>query len=211
MMAGLRDAARSALVRIHVAALIPLGMPLAATAATDAKTPPASSQTPAPAASPSPSPVAASGITLPPPPDASNPTPEHVALARRLILATGVSRSFTVMIGEFMDQIGNSVTQERPDLIQDMHAVLDQLRPEFDRQSDEMIDASARIYARLLSEKDIDTILAFYDSEAGKRYVALQPDFLNQLIPGTQAWQQKIASNMMSRVRAEMKKKGHDL
>ena len=146
-----------------------------------------------------------------PPPDAANPTPPHVALARRLILATGVPRSFYVMIDEFMEQIGNSVTQERPDLVNDTRAVLVQLKPEFDRQSEEMIDQSARIYATLLSEKDIDTILAFYDSEAGKRYVALQPSFVNQLISGSQAWQQKIANSMMARVREEMKKKGHNL
>ncbi len=35
--------------------------------------------------------------------------------------------------------------------------------------------------------------------------------FLYQLLPGLQAWQQKISITMMSRVREEMKKKGHDL
>lgn len=150
-------------------------------------------------------------VSLPPPPDAANPTPEHVAKARRLILATGISRSFQIMIAEFMDQIGNTFTQARPDLVHDMNGVLEQLKPEFDKQSDEMIDQSARIYATLLSEQDIDTILAFFNSQAGKRYVGLQPLFLNQLLSGTQAWQQKIAINMMARVREEMKKKGHDL
>ena len=156
-------------------------------------------------------PTGTNGVPLPPPADAANPTPEHIAQARRLILATGISRSFDVMIAEFMDQIGNSVTQERPELVQDMHNVLDGLKPEFGKQAEEMVDQSARIYASLLSEKDIDTILTFYNTEAGKRYVAMQPLFLNQLLSGTQAWQQKIAINMMARVRAEMKKKGHNL
>ena len=146
-----------------------------------------------------------------PPPDAANPTPDHIAKARRLILATGISRSFQIIIPEFMDQIGNTLTQSRPELVQDTNLVLEKLRPEFERQSDEMIDQSARIYATLLSEKDIDAILAFFDSDAGKRYVGAQPLFLNQLVSGMQAWQQKISINMMSRVREEMKKKGHDL
>ena len=139
------------------------------------------------------------------------PTAEHIAKARELILATGISRSFQIIIPEFMDQIGNTLTQARPDLVHDMIAVLDQLRPEFDKQSDEMIDQSARIYASLLSEKDIDAILTFFNSDAGRRYVAAQPLFLNQLVSGMQAWQQKISINMMNRVREEMKKKGHDL
>ena len=89
----------------------------------------------------------------PPAPDA-NPSPEHIAKARRLILATGISRSFQIIIPEFMDQIGNTLTQARPDLVHDMIVVLDQLKPEFEKQSDEMIDLSARIYATLLTEKD---------------------------------------------------------
>lgn len=154
---------------------------------------------------------AASPVQAHKPADTAEPTPEHIAKARQLILATGISRSFQVIVPEFMDQIGNTLTQARPDLVHDMNIVMDELRPEFDRQSDEMINLSARIYATLLSEKDIDDILRFFNSEAGKRYVGAQPLFLNQLVSGMQAWQQKISINMMARVRQEMKKKGHDL
>ena len=139
------------------------------------------------------------------------PSAAHIAKARRLILATGISRSFQIIIPEFMDQIGTTLTQSRPELVHDVDLVLMQLKPEFERQSDEMIDQSARIYATLLSEHDIDAILAFFDSGAGKKYVGAQPLFLNQLVSGMQAWQQKISINMMTRVREEMKKKGHDL
>ena len=145
------------------------------------------------------------------PPSQPNLSPAHIAKARQLILATGISRSFQIIVPEFMDQIGNALTQARPDLVHDMNTVLGELRPEFDKQSDEMVDLSARIYASLLSEQDIDAILAFFDSDAGKRYVGAQPLFLNQLVSGMQAWQQKISVNMMARVRQEMKKKGHDL
>lgn len=154
----------------------------------------------------------ATNTTLKPPASpAGDLTPEHIAKARRLILATGISRSFQIIVPEFMEQIGTALTQSHPDYVPDMNAVLRELRPEFDRQSDEMIDQSARIYASLLSEKDIDSILAFFDSDAGKKYVGAQPFFLNQLVSGIQAWQQKISINMMTRVRQEMKKRGHDL
>ena len=153
-------------------------------------------------------PPAANGSTKTP--DTVPSTPAHIEKARQLILATGISRSFEIIIPEFMDQIGNTLTQARPDLVADMNVVLTDLKPEFDRQSAEMIDQSARIYAMLLSEKEIDAILSFFNSEAGRKYVGAQPLFLNQLVSGMQAWQQKISINMMARVRAEMKKKGHD-
>lgn len=153
----------------------------------------------------------------PAPPDSAptgtvaEPTAAHVEAARELILATGISRSFQIIIPEFMDQIGVTLTQTRPELTGDLTVVLGDLKPEFDKQADEMIDLSARIYAHLLSEQDIRAILAFFKSEAGNKYVNAQPFFLNQLVAGMQAWQQKISVNMMTRVREEMKKKGHDL
>lgn len=165
-----------------------------------------------PSVQPQPAPASPAAMKPAPlPADAKAPTPEHIAKARHLILATGISRSFQIIIPEFMDQIGNTLTQARPDLVHDMNIVLEQLRPEFDKQSEEMIDQSARIYATLLSEKDIDAINAFFDSPAGKKYVGAQPLFLNQLVSGMQAWQQKISIIMMSRVREEMKKRGHEL
>jgi hypothetical protein len=144
-------------------------------------------------------------------PEAAEPSAAHVQAARELILATGISRSFQIIIPEFMDQIGVTLTQTRPELTNDLLAVMGQLKPEFDKQADEMIDLSARIYARLLTEDEIRAILAFFKSDAGRKYVGAQPLFLNQLVAGMQAWQQKISVNMMTRVREEMKKKGHDL
>lgn len=145
------------------------------------------------------------------PPEGAEPSAAHVQAARELILATGISRSFQIIIPEFMDQIGVTLTQTRPELTNDLLGVMNQLKPEFDKQADEMIDLSARIYARLLTEDEIKAILAFFKSDAGRKYVGAQPLFLNQLVAGMQAWQQKISVNMMTRVREEMRKKGHDL
>ncbi len=169
----------------------------------------------------SPSLVAAQTVqAAPPAPAASSasepagvaePSPAHVEAARQLIVASGISRSFQIIIPELMDQIGGTVVQTRPELTTDLVTTLNGLRPEFDKQADEMINLSARIYAQLLSEQDVRTILAFFKSEAGNKYVNAQPLFLNELVAGIQAWQQKISVNMMMRVRQEMKKKGHDL
>jgi hypothetical protein len=180
----------------------------------------AQAQVQAPAAAPAPAPEApvpaspaagapasADGTSA----NTAEPTAAHVEAARQLILSTGISRSFQIIIPEFMDQIGVTLTQTRPELTGDLTVVLGNLKPEFDKQADEMIDLSARIYAHLLSEEDIRAIVAFFKSDAGNKYVNAQPFFLNQLVAGMQAWQQKISVNMMTRVREEMKKKGHDL
>ena len=138
-------------------------------------------------------------------------SPSHLAAARALVIACGMSRSFKVIVPQFMDQIGSSLTQTRPELRNDLNTVLTELKPEFDKQVDEMIDIAARIYVKQMSEQDLKAAVAFFESPAGRQYVETQPAFLTEVVTAMQGWQGKISTDMMTRVRAEMKKKGHEI
>jgi hypothetical protein len=138
-------------------------------------------------------------------------SPSHLAAARALVIGCGMSRSFSIIIPQFLDQIGSSLTQTRPELRGDLSAVLTQLKPEFDKQVDEMIDIAAQIYVKQMSEQDLKAAVAFFESPAGKKYVETQPAFLTEVVTAMQGWQGKISTDMMSRVREEMKKKGHEV
>ncbi|MGH6836158.1 MAG: DUF2059 domain-containing protein [Methylocella sp.] len=144
-------------------------------------------------------------------PGSAAPSPSHLAAARALVVACGMSRSFSIIIPQFMDQIGSSLTQTRPELRHDLNDVLTGLKPEFDKQVDEMVDIAAQIYVKQMSEQDLKAAVAFFDSTAGKKYVETQPAFLTEVVTAMQGWQGKISTDMMTRVRAEMKKKGHEI
>ena len=138
-------------------------------------------------------------------------SPSHLAAARALVIACGMSRSFKVIVPQFMDQIGSSLTQTRPELRNDLNAVLTELKPEFDKQVDEMIDIAAQIYVKQMSEQDLKAAVAFFESPAGRQYVETQPAFLTEVVTAMQGWQGKVSTDLMARVRAEMKKKGHEI
>ena len=74
-----------------------------------------------------------------------------------------------------------------------------------------MIDIAAQIYAKQMSEQDFKSADAFFESPAGKKYVETQPAFLTEVMTAMQGWQGKISTDMMTRVREEMKKKGHEI
>ena len=122
-----------------------------------------------------------------------------------------MSRSFSIIIPQFMDQIAQSLMQTRPEIARISNAVLTQLKPEFDHQADEMVDIAAQIYVKQMSEQDLKAADAFFESPAGKKYVETQPAFLSEVVTAMQGWQGKISTDMMTRVRAEMKKKGHEI
>ena len=164
-----------------------------------AQTPPAA-QAPAAATPALPAPVP----SLPQP----EVPPEKLALARQVVLGSGMGRSFEPMVPQLQEQIPAIITRTRPELSKDLTAVLAQLQPEFAKKSTEMIDIAARIYARRLSDDDLKATAAFFDSPAGKNYVAAQPLMLDELVLAMQAWTQETSGFMMKRVQQEMEKKG---
>lgn len=135
-------------------------------------------------------------------------SPSHLALAREVMLGSGIARSFDSVIPTFAQQIRQaSVT--RPELTKDLEEVLRSLDPEMELQKQQMIDTAAKIYAQRLSEPELREIAAFFRSPAGKRYVETQPQVLDEMVQAMQTWTTNLSEYVMVRVRAEMGKRGH--
>ena len=150
--------------------------------------------------------------TAPPPAPAPEPevSPSHLALAREVMLSSGIARSFDSILPTMADQIRkNAVT--RPDLAKDLDEVLKSLDPEMDLQKQRLINIAARIYAKRLSEAELKDIVTFFRSPAGKRYVETQPQILDDMVGAMQDWTQEVSEYIMVRTRAEMGKRGHQL
>ena len=142
---------------------------------------------------------------------AAEPSASHLAAARELVVVSGMSRSFAGVLPTTMQRLTNTFTQTRPELAPDLAAVLVEIKPEFDKRTDQMIDTAAHIFVRLMTEQEVTTAVAFFKSDVGKKYVQVQPIFFNEVINAMQDWQQQMSQDMVARVREEMKKKGHDL
>jgi hypothetical protein len=172
---------------------------------------------PAPAAaapSLAPAPAPAPSTASPPPQQAGTPgttiPASQFQAARDLVIASGMSRSFDDAIAGLSRQLAVTVTRTRPDLSADLNVVMQQLTPEFARQSETMIINAARIYASAMTEQDLKDATAFFNSPVGKRYVDFEPVIMTNVEDAMKQWSQGVSTGMMNRVREEMKKKGHD-
>ena len=142
---------------------------------------------------------------------AVTPSPAALQAARTLITASGIGRSFDVLVPNLMEQIYTSMTQTRPELQADMKDVLQNLLPEFQKQTDQMVDAGAAILATQMTEQELAAADAFFTSPAGKKYVDTQPAMFDRLMAATNIWAQKVGADIVSRVRVDMKKRGKDI
>ncbi len=76
---------------------------------------------------------------------------------------------------------------------------------------DEVLDDTARIYASHFTEQELKDILAFYQSPLGKKVVAEEPKALDESMSSAGKWADALSEQVIGSMRAEMKKRGHDL
>jgi hypothetical protein len=160
--------------------------------------PTAPAQPGAPAAQPAPAPL--------PPLPAS-----HLALARQVMDASGVTANFEAIIGNVASQLLQIFVQKRPANTRDFEEILLSMKPELEAKKKELLDKASDVYARQLDENTLKTVLAFLETPAGKKYTAALPAVLNGVADATDAWTREIATQMGQRVVDEMKKRGVDV
>ena len=138
------------------------------------------------------------------------PSPAAVAAADKILGAIGVKESIALVVPGMMAELEANVTRTRPEIKDSLRATLKTIQPEFDKTARETYDEAATMLASLMSEKEITDVAAFFDSPSGKKYVAVTPVFLQKLADLTAPWREKLSTDIVTRARQEMKKKGVD-
>jgi uncharacterized protein len=139
------------------------------------------------------------------------PSAAAIASAKTIIASSGMQKSFDLVVPQMLAQLETNVIRTRPEIKDKLHATLLQLQPEFLKTEDQITNAAAVSLAKRMSESDLKDTAAFFQSPAGKKYVEAQPQAFSDIVAALQGWQQKLSTDMMTRVRDEMKKQGIEL
>jgi uncharacterized protein len=134
----------------------------------------------------------------------------HLAVAREVAVASGITRSLDVVAPQLMDKLRDQAVT-RPDLTKDLNEVLNALHPETDLLKQQMLGTVARILAARMSETELTDVANFFKSPSGRKYVESQPQVLDDFVREMELWSHDVAEYLMVRVRAEMGKRGHQL
>lgn len=137
-------------------------------------------------------------------------TEGHLVLAREVVNITGVSALFDAFLPQFGAQIRQNMVT-RPELTKDLDQVLDKLNPELEQQKQVMVDLSARYFANRFTEAELKELITFFKTPLGQKYLDNAPRILDALAVETQRWTSVVAQNLMTRVREEMGKRGHQM
>ncbi len=135
----------------------------------------------------------------------------HLTAAREVVTGSGLARTFEGMVPQIADQIRSGYSRTRPEVIKDMEEALKPIIADLNKQTEQMIIASARLYATRIPEPELKEIAAFFKSAAGQKYVSSQGQIMNELFTEMQVFSQTLGNVMMDRLREELRKKNIQL
>lgn len=142
----------------------------------------------------------------------AEPSASHVAVAREVLIVSGITRTFDGMVNQALEQFKAGVLQTQPNLRAELDAAATAVEAKMRAGEIVNMQISAGILlARRMSEPELKEVLAFFQSPAGQKYVETQPRFLDDLVPAIDGWAAKALPEAVNQVRAAMAAKGHNL
>jgi len=142
---------------------------------------------------------------------AQEPSPAAVSAAKELIEMKGAMTMFEALVPGVIETAKNAFLRTNPGLSKDLNEVAAALRTEFAGKRTEIADEIARTYAAQFTDKELREVIAFYKTPAGKKVIEVEPRVLEQSMTRVQSWAERFSEDMMTRFRADMRKKGHNL
>jgi uncharacterized protein len=145
------------------------------------------------------------------PAPAQEPSPGAIAAAKEMIEMKGAMNMFESLVPGVVETAKNAFLRTNPNLSKDLNDVAAALRKEYADKRLEIANEIARSYATQFTEKELRDVIAFYKTPVGKKLIEVEPRVLEQSMTRVQSWAERFSEDMMTRFRAEMRKKGHNL
>jgi len=140
-------------------------------------------------------------------PTALTDDPAMIELGAKVVAASRAARVFDELLPNIADRVKQTYIQSNPQMQLGIIEVVDQVALKLVERRPELDQKLAQIWATAFSKEELETILAFYESEAGKKFAVLQPRLLAVQMAAGDQWSRAIGDMMMREVKAELDKR----
>lgn len=137
-------------------------------------------------------------------------TESHIAAARETIAAAHASEQFNEILINLADQTKALFQRSNPGAAKDIDEVVSAValdlakrRPELDRELE-------RVWAARFSEEELKQITAFFKSPVGQKYGEMAPVIIQDSMRSAGIWRDAISTEIVTRSRDELNKRGYN-
>jgi len=139
------------------------------------------------------------------------PSPASLLIAKQIIEAKGANGLFAPIVRGVVEKARQTFLQANFMWSKDINEIAAEMHKDYDGRVTDLVDASARIYATHFSEAELKEMLAFYKSPLGQKMILEEPKVMDESMANAGQWADNLSQDVLARMRAEMKKRGHDL
>ena len=144
-------------------------------------------------------------------PNAAQPSPAAVLLAKQILEVNHADTLFDPLIRGVVIQTRDFFLQTNFMWANDLNQVTNDLIKQYSSRSSELMNDAARIYASHFTEPELKQLLTFYQSPLGQKVIAEEPKAADETMAMAGSWADKLSEDVITKMRAEMKKRGHDM
>jgi uncharacterized protein len=144
-------------------------------------------------------------------PAQQRPSPGALAAANELIAIKGAKSLYEPLLVGVVEKAKGMFLQTNPMLGKDLNEVAAGLRSELAPRTAEAMNATARLYADRFTEQELKDAVAFYKSALGRKLLSAEPAIAEESVRAAAQWAEKLSEDVINRMRAEMKKRGHEI
>ena len=147
----------------------------------------------------------------PSPAQAPAPSSEAMAAARELVIAMKATEQFKAIFPVLMQGLKPSIVQNRPAVEKDFDAILPIILDTANAGMNDLVDATAAVYAITFTPAELRDITAFYKTPTGQKIVEKTPALAQQSMAAGQAWGRSMATDLQAKMVNELRKRGHNI
>lgn len=142
---------------------------------------------------------------------APQPSASAILLAKQIVEIKGVKNIFDPLVRGVVQKTKDMFMQTNFMWAKDLNEVALIEEKKYAPRVNELVDATARIYAAQFTEPELKQLLAFYETPIGKKALAVEPKVLDQAMAYAGTWGDNLSQEVIASMREEMKKRGHDM
>jgi len=139
------------------------------------------------------------------------PSPAALLVAKQILEIKHVEDVFKPLIRGVVIKTRDMFMQTNFMWSKDLNEISANLEKEYNARTKELLDRAARIYATHFSEPELKQLLSFYQSPLGQKVIDQEPKALDESLAMAGSWADDFSQDVINKMRAEMKKRGHDL
>ncbi|MGH6677099.1 MAG: DUF2059 domain-containing protein, partial [Xanthobacteraceae bacterium] len=141
-----------------------------------------------------------------------SPSPAAILIAKQILQLKDTKQNiYTPLVRGVIEKAKDEFMQTNFMWAKDLNEVAANMEKQYAPRADELLDAAARIYASHFTEAELRQILAWDQSPVGKKEMAEEPKILHDSLAQAGEWGQNFSLEVINQMRAEMKKRGHDI